>query len=174
MGTYRWLRRFVRIAAAAALLLVIAGLLPSSVTANQHRKIVGKYFLADSFVNVYGGAELYDDCTHDGGLIAAPPFGPPATYRLVPTTWVNNPDPTIAPYNVWAVPPALQGQDLLFLCYDVKPIAGTPPPFPTFCDWAPRDHKGPLEIFNPATGERDMLIDVEFKRGPNLCAAPAQ
>jgi hypothetical protein len=171
MGT-RWrLVLFARVASALALLFLVVGLLPSSAAANQHRKEIGKYFLVDDTVRISGGALLYDDCTHDGGLIATPPFGPPAVYKLVPTYWVNNPDPKIAPYSSYPVPPTLANESRLFLCYDVKLISGTPPPFSSFCDWAPRDRRAPFEVDDNSDGIRDLLMDVEFSRGPRVCAA---
>jgi hypothetical protein len=157
--------------AAAALALA---LLPVSATAGHDRKparIVGQYFLSDDGLDLAGGAVLYSDCSHDGGVVGAIPTGPVRTvFKLKPTYWVNDPDPFLEPYAEWEVPPVLADIPRLFLCYDVEPISEPAPPFEEFCDWAPRDLKRPLEVDLEGDGVRDLLIGVVFNGGARVCA----
>ncbi|MBV5308832.1 hypothetical protein [Chromatium okenii] len=142
---------------------------------SEQPRDVGKYLLADDHVNVFGGALLRDDCTHDGGLMGAVMVGPPynrqlSVIKLIPTFWVNNPDPTTLPagYATFAVPDALANMARLFLCYNVVPISGANPGMTTFCDWAPRDLREPFSV--TTDGVRTMLMDVEYRGGRGLCA----
>jgi len=139
-------------------------------------RIVGQYFLSEDDLDLAGGAVLYSDCSHDGSIVAAIPAGPPPAPRivakLIATDWVNDPDPDLLPYTLWAVPEALENMPRLFLCYDVQPISGPPLPFDEFCDWAPRDLREPFAVDFDGDEIRDLLISVIYRGGPPLCADP--
>lgn len=144
-------------------------LLPLSATAGQadtKRKLSGTYLLSDTGLDLAGGAVLYSDCTHEGSLIGALPVrGDPhvrSVMKFIPTTWVNNPDPSQPPYSNWAVPAELLDMPRLFLCYDVEWLSGVDLNLTEFCDWVPRDLKTPLEIDFNADGIRDLLVAVDY------------
>ena len=135
---------------------------------------VGQYFIVDDHVNVFGGALLRDDCTHDGGVLGAVMIGPPqnqqlSVIKLIPTFWVNNPDPATLPpeYANFTVPEQLAEMPRLLLCFAVEHIGGIDSGMTTFCDWVPRDLHQPFTV--TTDGVRTMLIDVEYRGGRNVC-----
>jgi len=63
-------------------------------------RIVGQYFLSDDDLDLAGGAVLYSDCSHDGSVVAAIPAGSARIVaKLTATYWVNDPYPTLPPYD---------------------------------------------------------------------------
>ena len=135
------------------------------------KRIVGQYFLSDDQIDLAGGALLYSDCSQDGSVVAAIPAGPNRIVaELTATYWINDPDPSLPPYNQWPVPEELDGMPRLLLCYDFDLISGPDPGFDEFCDWAPRDMRGPLEVDFEPDGVRDLLISVTYQGGPKRCA----
>lgn len=150
----------------AGLLTLAAGILPLSATAAPpppQPTVFGTYFLTDDALGLAGGGVLYSDCTQDGGLIGAIPVrGGRSVMKFTPTSWVNDPDPTLLPYSRWEVPAELLDMPRLFLCYSVQNLGGVAIPMTEFCDWLPRDLKGPVEFDYTHDGVRDLLVTVDY------------
>jgi hypothetical protein len=150
--------------------------MPSIADQDHHKRPtpVGQYLIFDESTNLAGGGLLLRDCTQDAVIVAAIRVGPGkedvSVNRLVGKSWVNDPNPTEAPYSRWAVPDAQKGIHRLFLCYDVQPVSGPPVPWPVFCDWVPRDAWRPVEFDTDNDGKRDILFSIGYLGGPRLCS----